>query len=391
MIEQKILKVVILGSTGSIGKQALEVVEKYPGRFKVVGLAANNNVSLLLEQIDRYRPDVVSVTDNKAFSKMKDAASSRVKVLSGMEGLCELASMPEADCVLVSVSGAVGIKPTLAGIKAGKRIALANKETLVAAGDIVMQQVKEHGVLMIPVDSEHSAIFQCIAGEAKHLNNIWITASGGPFRDLNYEQLQGVTVEMALKHPNWAMGPKITIDSASLMNKGLEVIEAHHLFGVDYDQIQVVVQRESIIHSMVELVDGAFIAHLGVPDMRIPIQYALTYPERLDSPAKSLDFTGLRAIHFDLPDKRKFPALELAYSAGKIGGTMPAVLNAANEAAVNIFIKGKIAFTDIPVLVEKVMLKHDCVENPDLDDILEVDKWAREVCERIENRYGRKN
>ena len=391
MIEQKILKVVILGSTGSIGKQALEVVEKYPGRFKVVGLAANNNVSLLLEQIDRYRPDVVSVTDNKAFSKMKDAASSRVKVLSGMEGLCELASMPEADCVLVSVSGAVGIKPTLAGIKAGKRIALANKETLVAAGDIVMQQVKEHGVLMIPVDSEHSAIFQCIAGEAKHLNNIWITASGGPFRDLNYEQLQGVTVEMALKHPNWAMGPKITIDSASLMNKGLEVIEAHHLFGVDYDQIQVVVQRESIIHSMVELVDGAFIAHLGVPDMRIPIQYALTYPERLDSPAKSLDFTGLRAIHFDLPDKRKFPALELAYSAGKIGGTMPAVLNAANEAAVNIFIKGKIAFTDIPVLVEKVMLKHDCIENPDLDDILEVDKWAREVCERIENRYGRKN
>jgi len=385
MIEEKRLNVVILGSTGSIGKQALDVVDKYPERFKVVGLAGKNKVSLLLEQIEKYHPAAVSVADDRAYGEIKDGAGSKVKVMSGMEGLCELVSMPEVDCVLVSVSGAVGIQPTLAGIKANKRIALANKETLVAAGDIVMQKVKEQGVLMIPVDSEHSAIYQCLAGEERHLKNIWVTASGGPFREFSHEELEGVTVEMALKHPNWAMGPKITIDSASLMNKGLEVIEAHHLFGVDYDRIKVLVQRESIIHSMVELVDGSFLAHLGVPDMRIPIQYALTYPERAESPAKSLDFTSLGSIHFDRPDTKKFPALELAYNAGKMGGTMPAVLNAANEVAVISFIKGKTGFTDIPVLVEKVMLKHSCVKNPGLEDILEADKWAREVCEGLVN------
>ncbi|NLG33081.1 MAG: 1-deoxy-D-xylulose-5-phosphate reductoisomerase [Syntrophomonadaceae bacterium] len=376
-------RLVILGSTGSIGRQALEVVDMHEDRFQVVGIAARDEVQVLNQQIKRYQPRKVAVTDTKVYKKLKGTLPGTVELLQGMEGLCEIASMAEADVVLIALSGSVGILPTLAGIKSKKRIALANKETLVAAGDIVMQQVRENSVLLLPVDSEHSAIFQCLAGDRPHLKRIWLTASGGPFRHYTKEQLNHISVEMALKHPNWDMGPKITIDSATLMNKGLEVIEAHHLFHVDYQAIEVIVQKESIIHSMVEFIDGSFLAHLGVPDMRIPIQYALTYPLRMDSPAKKLDFRSLGTISFEPPDLTKFPSLSLAYSAGKTGGTMPAVLNAANEVAVGSFLAGRIRFIDIPCLVEKVMLKHDVIHTTDVGTIMEIDAWAREICEGL--------
>lgn len=380
-----ITNIVILGSTGSIGRQALEVVDKHPRRFRVIAIAARDEVSLLQEQIQRYNPLAIAVTDPKAYLQLKEGIDNQCRVLVGIDGMCELCSLPQVDTVLVAVSGAVGIKPTLAAIKAHKRIALANKETLVAAGDIVMGLARQEDVAIIPVDSEHSAIFQCLQGESSYLKKVWLTASGGPFRDFSSDELERVTVDMALKHPNWSMGPKITIDSASLMNKGLEVIEAHHLFNVDYNLIQVLVQRESIIHSMVELVDGSFLAHLGVADMRIPIQYALTWPGRLESPARSLDFTSLAKIHFDQVDRDRFPCLSLAYAAGRAGGTMPTVLNAANEIAVSSFLNGKIKFTDIPGLVEKTMSKHSLVKNPTLDIIFEVDNWARETCRTMIN------
>ncbi|MGI6412262.1 MAG: 1-deoxy-D-xylulose-5-phosphate reductoisomerase [Syntrophomonadaceae bacterium] len=376
-------RLVILGSTGSIGRQALEVVDMHKDKFQVVGIAARDEVQVLNQQIERYQPRKVAVTDTNAYKNLKETVPDTVELLQGMEGLCEIASMAEADIVLVALSGSVGILPTLSAIKSKKRIALANKETLVAAGDIVMQQVRENSVLLLPVDSEHSAIFQCLAGDRPYLKRIWLTASGGPFRHYTQEQLNHISVEMALKHPNWDMGPKITIDSATLMNKGLEVIEAHHLFQVDYQAIEVIVQKESIIHSMVEFADGSFLAHLGVPDMRIPIQYALTYPLRMDSPAKILDFRSLGTISFEPPDLTKFPSLSLAYSAGKTGGTMPAVLNAANEAAVGNFLAGRIRFIDIPRLVEKVMLKHDVIHTTDVGTIMEIDAWAREICEEL--------
>ncbi|MBC7075070.1 MAG: 1-deoxy-D-xylulose-5-phosphate reductoisomerase [Syntrophomonadaceae bacterium] len=375
------INVVILGSTGSIGQQALEVINEHSEVFRVVGLAAKDEVPVLLRQIALYHPAAVSVADDAAYRTLIGEVGNEVEVMFGVEGMCELAAMPEADVILIAVSGAVGVLPTLAAIENGKQVALANKETLVAAGDIVMKRVKEKGVLLIPVDSEHSAVFQCLNGEEEHLHKIWLTASGGPFREYSMEELEKVTVEMALKHPNWAMGPKITVDSATLMNKGLEVIEAHHLFNVGYDRIEVLVQKESVIHSMVELVDGSFLAHLGIPDMRIPIQYALAYPRRLESSVQSLDFPSLGTLHFCGPDKEKFPALDLAYHAGRAGGTMPAVLNAANEVAVSSFLDRKINFISIPKVVEKVMLKHENMRNPSLEDILGADAWAREMAE----------
>ncbi len=382
---ESITNLIILGSTGSIGRQALEVVDKHPRRFRVIALAARDKVSLLGEQVQKYNPLAVAVFDPAAYLQLKEKIGDQYRVLAGIDGICELCSLPDADTVLVAVSGAVGIKPTLAAIRAHKRIALANKETLVAAGDIVMRSAREENVAIIPVDSEHSAIFQCLQGESSYLRKVWLTASGGPFRDFTAEDLDKVTVDMALKHPNWSMGPKITIDSASLMNKGLEVIEAHHLFNVDYDLIQVLAQRESIIHSMVELVDGSFLAHLGVADMRIPIQYALTWPDRMESPARSLDFTSLTKIHFDKVDESRFPCLRLAYEAGRAGGTMPAVLNAANEVAVNSFLNGKIKFMDIPKLVEKTMSKHSLIAYPNLEMIFEADHCARETCRAMVN------
>ncbi len=381
---KKKVKVVILGSTGSIGRQALDVIRMHSDAFEVWGLAAKDEVEIFLKQIELFSPQCISLADKGCVNRLGELSGSGVKrICSGIEGLCELAGLPEADIVLVALSGAIGILPTLAAIKAGKRVALANKETLVAAGDIVMQEAKQQGALLIPVDSEHSAIFQCLAGESRNLHRIWLTASGGPFRGYSRGELEKVDLKMALQHPNWSMGDKITIDSATLMNKGLEVIEAHHLFGVGYNEIEVLLQAESIIHSMVELQDGAFLAHLGRPDMRIPIQYALTYPARLESPVERLDFRTLGAIHFGSPDTEAFPALALAYEAGKAGGTMPAVMNAANEIAVNAFLQGRIDFLRISVLVEKIMEMHTIVKQPDLDSILAADAWARACCEEL--------
>lgn len=373
--------IVILGSTGSIGRQALEVVDRHPDQYRVLGLAAKDETVLLKEQVEKYNPQVVALADLQQYSSFKDLVGSRCRVLAGVEGMCEIASLEAVDTVLVAVSGAVGIKPTLSAIQKSRRIALANKETLVAAGDIVMQAAKEKQAEIIPVDSEHSAVFQCLQSDRPYMKNLWLTASGGPFRDFSREQLASVTVDMALSHPNWNMGPKITVDSATLMNKGLEVIEAHHLFGAAYDQIKVLVQKESVIHSMVEFVDGSFLAHLGVADMRIPIQYALSYPQRYDSPAQHLDFTQLGSIHFAAPDQERFPALGLALAAGRRGGTLPAVMNAANEVAVQSFLQRAISFNQIPVIVEQVMAHHDVIDQPSLQEILEADAWAREYCQ----------
>ncbi len=382
-MSEKIVNLVVLGSTGSIGRQALEVVDLHPDRFKVVGLAAYDELDLLAEQVKKYQPRLAVLGNASLYRQCRSRIGEQVEVLTGLEGLCEMAALEEADTVLVALSGAVGIKPTLAAIRKSRRIALANKETLVAAGDIVMQAAREHNAEIIPVDSEHSAVFQCLQGERPFVENIWLTASGGPFRDYSSAQLAEVTVDMALSHPNWNMGPKISIDSATLMNKGLEVIEAHHLFQIGYDNIKVLVQKESVIHSMVEFVDGSFIAHLGVADMRIPIQYALTYPERMSSPAVHLDFTRLGAIHFAAPDHERFPALGLAIDAGRRGGTLPAVMNAANEIAVGAFIKKQITFNQIAVIVEKVMLGHVIVDRPGLDDILAADQWARDCAAQL--------
>ncbi|CFX66992.1 1-deoxy-D-xylulose 5-phosphate reductoisomerase [Syntrophomonas zehnderi OL-4] len=374
---------VILGSTGSIGRQALEVVDQHPDQFQVMGLAAKDELDLLYEQVQKYRPQAVALGDDKEYRKFQEMVGSTLQVMCGLEGMCELASLDNVDTVLVALSGAVGIEPTLAAIKKSRRISLANKETLVAAGDLVMQAAWEYQSEIIPVDSEHSAIFQCLQADKAYVKKIWLTASGGPFRDFSQEQLDEVTVEMALSHPNWSMGPKISIDSATMMNKGLEVIEAHHLFGLEYDQIQVLVQKESVIHSMVELIDGSFLAHLGVADMRIPIQYALTYPHRYVSPAAHLDFTQLGCIHFAAADEKRFPALALAIAAGRQGGTMPAVMNAANEVAVHAFLDRKIAFRQIPILVEQTMLAHQNIYVPQLEDILTADRWAREYCRHL--------
>lgn len=381
-MNKKATNLVVLGSTGSIGRQTLEVVDLYPDRFQVTGLAAFDELDLLTEQVKKYRPRMVALGDASLYKQCRSRLGNEVEILTGLDGLCQLAAFAEADTVLVALSGAVGIKPTLAAIEKSRRIALANKETLVAAGDIVMQAAREHHAEIIPVDSEHSAVFQCLQADRAYVKNIWLTASGGPFRDLSAQQLEGVTVDMALSHPNWNMGPKISIDSATLMNKGLEVIEAHHLFAIGYDHIKVLVQQESVIHSMVEFVDGSFIAHLGVADMRIPIQYALTYPERRPSPAAHLDFTRLTAIHFAAPDQRRFPALGLAIAAGRRGGTLPAVMNAANEVAVGYFIKKQLKFNHIPVLVEKVMQAHIICDRPGLEDILAADQWARVQAEQ---------
>lgn len=375
--------VIILGSTGSIGEQALQVIAAHPEQFRVVGLAAGSNTRRLVEQAQRFQPEVLCIGRPEFYPSLREQAGGAYQVLAGMEGLCELASLEQADIVLVSVSGAVGIQPTLAAIEARKRVALANKETLVAAGDLVMKAVQENHVELIPVDSEHSAIFQCIRDEQTWVRNLWLTASGGPFRACQAEEMKNITPEEALNHPNWDMGAKITIDSATLMNKGLEVIEAHHLFSAAYDRIKVVIQRESVVHSMVEFIDGSFLAHLGAADMRIPIQYALSYPERMASPARQLDFNALGSIHFESPDYERFPSLMLAVQAGCTGGTMPAVMNAANEIAVDAFLHRKISFTKIPAMIAAVMSRHQTIQLPTLEQILEADQWARDESSRM--------
>ena len=371
-------KISILGSTGSIGTQTLEVVRSN-GDIQVTALAAGHNITMLEAQIREFRPSIACVWDEEKAAELKTAvADLPVKVVSGMEGLMEAAAEPEAEIVVTAVVGMIGIRPTIAAMEAGKDIALANKETLVTAGHIIMKLAREKGVRILPVDSEHSAIFQCLNGEREHgnrIHKILLTASGGPFRGWTHEQLKTVTPADALKHPNWSMGHKITIDSSTMVNKGLEVMEARWLFDVDMDQIQVVVQPQSIIHSMVEFEDGAVMAQLGTPDMKLPIQYALYYPERRYLPGDRLDFEALSEIRFEKPDMETFRGLKLAYEAGRAGGTLPVVFNAANEKAVGKFLKGEISYLTIIDMIEESMRNHQRIADPTVEEILEAEKF----------------
>lgn len=377
-------KIAILGSTGSIGTQTLEVVREN-GDIEVLGLAAGNNITLLEKQIREFKPRVVAVwKEEKAKELRENIKDLDVKVVSGMDGLIEVSVIPETEILVTAIVGMIGIRPTIEGIKAGKHIALANKETLVTAGHIIMPLAKEYNVQILPVDSEHSAIFQSLqGGQHKAVKKILLTASGGPFRGRKPEQLMNIKVEDALKHPNWEMGRKITIDSSTMINKGLEVIEAKWLFDVDVDDVQVVVQPQSVIHSMVEYVDGAIIAELGTPDMKLPIQYALYYPERRYLPGDRVDFWTLGKLDFEKPDMETFYGLRMAYEAGRIGGSLPTVFNAANELAVSKFLNREIKYLEIMEIIEDCMKAHKNIENPTLEEILETEKWTYA---RIESR-----
>lgn len=378
-------KIAILGSTGSIGTQTLEVARNN-GDLEIVSLAAGSNVKKLEEQIREFHPRTVAVWTEEKAKELRDAVKDLdVKIVSGMDGLIEVCTVPEAEIVVTAIVGMIGIVPTIAAMKAGKDIALANKETLVTAGHIIIPLAKETGVKILPVDSEHSAIFQCLNGETKgQLKKILLTASGGPFRRKKIEDLKNIQVEDALKHPNWAMGRKITIDSSTLVNKGLEMMEAKWLFGVEPKNIQIVVQPKSIIHSMVEFVDGAVIAQLGTPDMKLPIQYALYYPERRFLPGERLDFWKLTEITFEKPDMETFRGLKLAFDAAAAGGSMPTVYNAANERAVAKFLDRKISYLQIPEIIETCMGHHKVKENPSVEEILETEQA---VYEFIESRW----
>lgn len=378
-------KIAILGSTGSIGTQTLDVVRKN-GDIQVLGISAGRNIKMLEEQIREFSPRLVAVWDEEAAKGLKDRISdTETKVVSGMDGLLELSAMPETEILVTAIVGMIGIRPTIEAIRAGKDIALANKETLVTAGHLIMPMAEEYGVKILPVDSEHSAIFQAIHGEdKKEIKKLLITASGGPFRGRTREELSHVTLEDTLKHPNWVMGQKITVDSATLVNKGLEVMEAKWLFGVELSDIQVVVQPQSIIHSMVEFQDGAVMAQLGTPDMRLPIQYALYYPQRRFLDGDRLDFWKLREITFEEPDMETFRGLPMAMEASRAGGTMPTVFNAANELAVHKFLQKKIGFLDIYEIIGQSMERHKIVENPDLEEILAAEQ---ETYQWIESRW----
>ncbi len=375
-------KIAILGSTGSIGTQTLEVVENQ-GDIEVTALAAGSNIRLLEEQIRKFRPKIACVFEERKAKELKESVRDLpVRVVSGMEGLIEAAVEETSEIVVTAVVGMIGIRPTIAAMEAGKDIALANKETLVTAGHIIMPLAKKMGVRILPVDSEHSAIFQCLNGENKgSVHKILLTASGGPFRGKTREDLKNVKVEDALNHPNWAMGRKITIDSSTMVNKGLEVMEAKWLFGVQMDQVQVVIQPKSIIHSMVEFEDGAVMAQLGTPDMKLPIQYALYYPERRYLKGDRLDFWSIGQINFEKPDLVNFPGLKLAYEAGCAGGTLPTVFNAANEKAVAKFLNREITYLTITDMIEGAMNGHTVKENPTVEEILEAEAAAYEYIE----------
>ena len=371
--------IAILGSTGSIGTQTLEVAD-ITNEYKISALTAHKNVSLMEEQIRKYKPDLVCMTDEDSAKDLRvRVKDTNTKVVSGINGVCECASLPEVETVVTAIVGIAGLKPTMSAIKAGKRIALANKETLVTAGNIVMNAAKENNVEILPVDSEHSAIFQSISNQNKFLKKIIITASGGPFFGKKRSELSDVTPQMALKHPNWSMGAKITIDSATLVNKGLEIIEAMHLFNIPVEQIQPIVHRESIIHSMVEFCDGSVIAQLGVPDMKLPISYALSYPERTVPVSNELDLVSVSKLTFYDIDNEAFPSVNLAKRAANAGGVMCAVYNGSNEAAVELFLNNKCRFTDITELIEKAMDKCPEVKTPTLEDIFMADNFAREI------------
>lgn len=376
--------IAILGSTGSIGTQALEVIAYHPELYQVTALAAYHNDHLLEAQIEKFNPQIAVLIDDKAAARLKSRYRGATRILAGEEGLLEAATLSASNTVLTAMVGAAGIKPTIAAIEAGKNIALANKETLVAAGEIVTRLAKKKGIQLLPVDSEHSALMQCLHGEsAKTVKRLLITASGGPFRGYTTEQLATITVEQCLRHPNWSMGKKITVDSATLVNKGLEVIEAKWLFGIEYDNIDVVVHPQSIVHSMVEFVDGSTIAQLGKPDMRLPIQYAFTYPERLSSPAPVMNWTQLTSLEFMAPDTKTFRGLELAYHVGRCGGTLPCVFNAANEIAVNAFLAGELPFLEIVTVIENTVSRHQNVIAPSLPAIFAADLWAREYAQEL--------
>ncbi|QPN56059.1 1-deoxy-D-xylulose-5-phosphate reductoisomerase [Synechococcus sp. CBW1107] len=391
----------VLGSTGSIGTQTLAIVEEFPERFRVVALTAGSNLDLLIDQIRRHAPEVVALADSEALPELlrrlealepSQRPARQPELVGGSEGLCAAAAWPSAELVVTGIVGCAGLLPTLAAIEAGKDLALANKETLIAAGPVVLPALKASGSRLLPADSEHSALFQCLQGTpwadtarlstgvpTPGLRRIQLTASGGAFRDWPAADLAKATVADATSHPNWSMGRKITVDSATLMNKGLEVIEAHYLFGLDYDHIEIVIHPQSIIHSMVELADSSVLAQLGWPDMRLPLLYCLSWPERLETPWRRLDLTEVGQLTFRAPDEQKYPCMGLAYASGRAGGTMPAVLNAANEQAVALFLEERISFLDIPRLIEGVCERHspDLRQDPSLDDVLAIDAWAR--------------
>lgn len=375
----------LLGASGSIGKQTLDVIDAHREKFRLIALSVGKNVEAAKQAIDQFQPELVAVADWQAFSALRAEYNGKVKIVAGEEGLIEVATHPKATIVVNAVVGSVGLVPTLKAIEAGKTIALANKETLVTAGHIVTEAANKHGVALLPVDSEHSAIFQCLQGEQpKTIEKIILTASGGSFRDRTREQLRHVTVEEALRHPNWSMGAKITIDSATMMNKGLEVIEAHWLFQLPYEQIDVLLHRESIVHSLVQFHDSSIIAQLGTPDMRVPIQYALTYPDRLElKGAKKLHLAEVGKLHFEAVDFDRYRCLQFAYEAGKKGGSLPTVLNAANEEAVAAFLNGRISFLMIEELIERALTQHTIIPQPTLEDIRAVDEETRRYIQSL--------
>ncbi len=380
----------VLGSTGSIGTQALDVVRNLPGKFKISVLAANSNDELFARQIEEFKPALAVLADEAAYKRLKEKNFPGTEIAGGRRAFIDCATFPDSEIVLTSMSGFAGLEPTIEAIKCGKNIALANKETLVVAGEIVMKLAEEYKVKILPVDSEHGAFFQCLRGEnPKSIKKLLLTASGGPFRGKKFEDIKDATVNEVLAHPTWNMGKKITVDSASLVNKGLEVIEAKRLYGVEYDQIQVVVHPQSVIHSMIEFCDGSVIAQLAEPDMRLPIQYALTYPERMKSPIKSLDFWKMRDLTFEEPDFETFRGLKFAFDAGRTGGTMPCVFNAANEVAVAAFLKGFIKFTKIYDIIENAMMKCEVKQNPTLEMLIEEDLKIRKLSRDFIENNGR--
>lgn len=391
--------ITLLGSTGSIGTQTLDIVQQYPDQFRLVGMAAGRNVDLVAQQISQFKPEIVALAESSLVPSLREAIAhvpNPPEILAGQEGVVEVARYGDAEAVVTGIVGCAGLLPTIAAIEAGKDIALANKETLIAGGPVVLPLIQKHGIKLTPADSEHSAIFQCLQGLAKErrftvgspmegLRRIVLTASGGAFRDWPVEKLAQVQVADAIKHPNWSMGRKITVDSATLMNKGLEVIEAHYLFGLDYDRIDIVIHPQSIIHSLIEVADTSMLAQLGWPDMRLPLLYALSWPERLPTDWEPLDLVKAGDLTFREPDHAKYPCMGLAYAAGRAGGSMTAVLNAANEQAVALFLEEKIRFLDIPKVIEQACDRHgaDNRQNPNLEDILAADAWARQEVTRL--------
>lgn len=375
-------KIAILGSTGSIGTQSLEVIDKLNDRFEIVAISAGNNIELVSKQIQKYQPKMVAVK-NENDAIILRSKFPNINIMHGDDGLLSIANIEEVEILLVAVSGKIGLKPTIQAIKNKKDIALANKETLVMAGEIVMKLAKENGVKILPVDSEHSAIFQCING-GKNVKHLIITASGGPFRNSTLEEMEHANLDEALAHPRWNMGKKITVDSATLMNKGLEVIEAHHLFGFNYDGIKVVVHPQSYVHSAVEFVDGSIIAQIGIPSMHIPIQYALTYPERVEGiETESFDFIKAGKLEFFEPDYEKFPSLKLAFEAGRLGGTYSVCMNAANEEAVFAFLEKKIKFIDIYKITKSIFDDYKSIDNPTIEQILDEDEKVRNITRKL--------